>query len=88
MSRSSAQTETQTVEAYLSSRRADVDAALERLLPTAPDCPPLIAEAMRYSLFAGGKRFRPILTLAAADVIGRVSQHEITMLAQPAACAV
>ena len=88
MNRSSTPGETEMVGAYLSARRADVDAALEQLLPTAPDCPPLIAEAMRYSLFAGGKRLRPILTLAAADTIGKASRRQTTRLAQPAACAV
>ena len=38
---------------YLQTRRAEIDAALEAALPIPPDCPPLIAEAMRYSLFAG-----------------------------------
>src|SRR6266705_3369460 len=49
--------------------RARVDAALERCIPKPPLCPPLISEAMRYSVFAGGKRLRPILTLAAADAV-------------------
>ena len=76
------------VDAYLRSRRADVDAALEQLLPGPTDCPPLIVEAMRHSVFAGGKRLRPILTLAAAETIGRMSQEDIDHLARPAACAV
>jgi len=46
-----------------------VDEALERYLPVPPACPAIISEAMRYSVFAGGKRLRPILTLAAADAI-------------------
>ena len=79
---------------YLQTRRAEIDAALEAALPTPPDCPPLIAEAMRYSLFAGGKRLRPILTLAAAEAVvdsrhtdGR-SRDAGMALALPAACAV
>ena len=54
---------------YLNARRAEVEAALERFLPSAPLCPPIVAEAMRYSLIAGGKRLRPILTLAAAETL-------------------
>ena len=52
---------------YLEARRAEIDVALEAALPGPPGCPRLIVEAMRYSLFAGGKRLRPILTLAAAE---------------------
>ena len=54
---------------YLGTRRAQIDEALVRFLPAAPDCPPVLYEAMRYSLDAGGKRLRPILTLAAAETI-------------------
>ena len=90
MNRSTALPSTQDgrVDEYLRSRRADVDAALEQLLPGPPDCPPLIAEAMRYSVFAGGKRLRSILTLAAAETTGRMSQEDINALVRPAACAV
>jgi geranylgeranyl pyrophosphate synthase len=52
--------------AFLTRARARVDAALERYLPVPPACPAIVADAMRYSVFAGGKRLRPILTLAAA----------------------
>jgi len=45
-----------------------VDAALERLLPSPATPPPSIHEAMRYSVFAGGKRIRPILCLEAARI--------------------
>ena len=51
---------------FLTRARARVDAALERYLPVPPACPAIVADAMRYSVFAGGKRLRPILTLAAA----------------------
>lgn len=76
------------IDKYLRSRRADIEATLEQLLPSPPTCPPLIAEAMRYSLFAGGKRIRPILALAAADTIGGTSQKQIDNLVKPAACAI
>ena len=52
--------------------RARVDEALERWLPAPPHCPALIAEAMRYSVFAGGKRLRPLLALAAAHDAAKV----------------
>jgi len=47
-----------------------VNRALGRFLPTARTRPATIHQAMRYSLFAGGKRIRPILTLAAAEACG------------------
>jgi geranylgeranyl pyrophosphate synthase len=70
-----------------------VDAALDRYLPQPPACPATISEAMRYSVFAGGKRFRPVLTLAAADAVARpgdVAQgcSPAMDLALPAACAI
>jgi geranylgeranyl diphosphate synthase, type II len=60
-----------SLDAFLGSTRARIDEALQRYLPSPPACPPLISEAMRYSLFAGGKRLRPALTLAAADAVSR-----------------
>jgi len=56
---------------FLSRARREVDDALERYLPRPPECPRLVSDAMRYSLFAGGKRLRPILTLAAGDAVSR-----------------
>ena len=46
-----------------------VDAALGRLTPPATEHPATIHKAMRYSLFAGGKRIRPILCLQAAEAV-------------------
>ena len=60
---------------FLGAARTSVDEALERYLPTPPACPAIVSDAMRYSLFAGGKRLRPILTLAAADAVGRHLRH-------------
>ena len=68
---------------YLKARQAEIDAALERALPPAPDCPSVVADAMRYSLTAGGKRLRPVLCLASADAVGGDRS-----LAMPAACAI
>jgi geranylgeranyl diphosphate synthase type II len=72
-------------------RRAQIEAGLARFLPGEPQCPPLVAEAMRYSLDAGGKRLRPILTLASAEAVA-VARNEdadaACLLALPAACAI
>jgi geranylgeranyl diphosphate synthase, type II len=78
------------LEAWLSERRAEVDAALERFLPATPACPPRVAEAMRYSLFAGGKRLRPLLALAAAEAVADANGEDAALaraLTLPAACA-
>ena len=56
----------ESLAAFLTRARTRVDASLERYLPVPPACPAIVADAMRYSVFAGGKRLRPILTLAAA----------------------
>ena len=47
-----------------------MDEALDRCLPPATAYPPTIHEAMRYSVFAGGKRLRPILVIAGAEAVG------------------
>jgi geranylgeranyl diphosphate synthase, type II len=60
--------------------RLAVDAALEKLLPSALTPPTSIHEAMRYSVFAGGKRIRPILCLEAA----RIFTEDITAALHPA----
>lgn len=56
--------------AYLAERRQAVDRALERFLPPADAVPQSVHAAMRYSVFAGGKRLRPILVIAGAEVVG------------------
>jgi geranylgeranyl diphosphate synthase, type II len=58
-----------TLADYLTRQQARVDAALERWVPTASTLPASIHKAMRYSLFAGGKRIRPILCMAAAEAV-------------------
>src|SRR5687767_1917098 len=68
---------------YLTARQAEIDAALARALPSPPDCPSVVADAMRYSVTAGGKRLRPLLCLASADAVGGDRA-----LAMPAACAI
>jgi geranylgeranyl diphosphate synthase, type II len=64
----------QPLEDYLEQQRQRVEVILDQLLPTPDNYPPLLMEAMRYSVFAGGKRLRPILTLAAADAVGGESE--------------
>jgi geranylgeranyl diphosphate synthase type II len=58
------------LKTYLADRAAFVDAALDRLIPAADIPPATIHRAMRHSVFAGGKRLRPILCLAAAEACG------------------
>src|ERR1700756_4506590 len=69
--------------AFFEEDRLDVDAALERLLPQESARPASIHQAMRYSVFAGGKRIRPILCLEAA----RIFSHDVTAALHPA-CAI
>jgi len=55
------------LKTYLIARQKLIDRALDRYLPRANTKPVTLHKAMRYSLFAGGKRLRPILCLAAAE---------------------
>jgi geranylgeranyl diphosphate synthase type II len=68
---------------WIATQTREVDRALDRFLPKATAKPATIHKAMRYSLFAGGKRMRPALVLAAAEACG--GTHEAAM---PLACAV
>ncbi|MBT0666568.1 polyprenyl synthetase family protein [Geobacter pelophilus] len=67
---------------YIKDRCAIIDTALDRFLPPEDELPASLHSAMRYSIFAGGKRIRPVLLLAACDAVG--GDHEAAM---PAACA-
>ena len=67
---------------YLAARQKEVDRALDRFLPKASAKPATIHKAMRYSLFAGEKRLRPILCLAAAEACRGKIQRGL-----PLACA-
>ncbi len=58
-----------SLQDHLRLRQREVDARLEALLPPATQPPELLHRAMRHSVFAGGKRIRPILCLEAAAVI-------------------
>jgi geranylgeranyl diphosphate synthase type II len=71
-----------TLRDYLKEQVSLVDAELDRLVPSESTPPQTIHRAMRYSLFAGGKRIRPILCMEAART---VSDH--TAGIETAACA-
>jgi geranylgeranyl diphosphate synthase type II len=70
-------------DAYIRARRDEIEAALAAALPGPPTTPAVLADAMRYSVRAGGKRLRPILCLAGADAVGGDRS-----LALPCACAI
>ena len=71
------------LQQYLTVRRTAIDTALLASLPSPPSCPSAVADAMRYSVSAGGKRLRPILCLASAEAVGGNWRQ-----AMPAACAI
>ena len=74
-----------SLEPYLAACRAEIDTALLAYLPQPPETPAVVADAMRYSVVAGGKRLRPVLTLAAAEAVGGPAARA---LALPCACAI
>ncbi len=71
-----------TLSEYLDSRRRMIDEALEAYFPAGGGPCASLHEAMRYSLFAGGKRLRPILCLAGAEAV-----HGVLGEVLPVACA-
>lgn len=71
-----------TFQDYLAEQRKLVDRELDRLIPSERTPPETIHRAMRHSLFAGGKRVRPMLCLAAAEAVSGASAAAL-----PAACA-
>ncbi len=70
------------LKVYLKEQCARIDAALDRFLPRDTELPHSLHKAMRYSVFAGGKRVRPILMLAACHAVGGDTDRAL-----PAACA-
>ncbi len=58
-----------TLGEYMAAQQKAVDAALDRWVPPQDENPATIHSAMRYSLFAGGKRIRPLLAIAAAQTV-------------------
>ena len=67
---------------YIAERVTRIDAELDRYLPSSERLPASLHQAMRYSIFAGGKRIRPLLVIAACEAVG----GEVTNVL-PAACA-
>ncbi len=59
-----------TLGAYLTLRRAEVDGALDALLPRVEGPAARLVETMRYAVFGGGKRLRPVLAIAACEAFG------------------
>ncbi len=57
------------IQGYLARQKETIDAYLDDFLPPVDVYPEVIHEAMRYSMFGGGKRIRPILSLATADAL-------------------
>ena len=72
-----------SLDTYLKERKASIDRALDGYLPKTETYPPVIFESTRHSVFAGGKRLRPILCVAAAEAVGGLEE---TVL--PVACAI
>lgn len=68
---------------WLNAQKVRIDTALDRLLPAATEPPGTLHAAIRHSMFAGGKRLRPILLLAACEACGGDAGKAL-----PAACAV
>lgn len=56
------------LEKYLIEKKAKIDCALSECLKKTPNVPPLLEEGLNYALFPGGKRLRPIITLASAEL--------------------
>lgn len=65
---------TQNFEQYLKEQSERVNVALDALMPAEDAYPEVIHQSMRYSIFAGGKRFRPVLTLATCEACGGDSE--------------
>lgn len=70
------------LKSYLKEQCARIDTALDTFLPKESELPHSLHTSMRYSVFAGGKRVRPILMLAACQAVGGSTERAI-----PAACA-
>lgn len=71
------------LQPYLQERISLVETALDRFLPQVDTLPSTLHDAMRYSVFAGGKRIRPVLMIAACEAVGGTAQQVV-----PAACAI
>jgi geranylgeranyl diphosphate synthase type II len=59
-----------SLESYLKSKRLIVEKGLQDVFKKPGDCPKILWESMKYSIFAGGKRLRTVLCLASAEAVG------------------
>ena len=71
------------IEKYLDERKTLVDKALKKFMPKPSGLASDVIRAMNYSLFAGGKRIRPILCIAGAEAVGGSADSVV-----PVACAI
>ena len=74
---------TTTIKHYLDERKTLVDKALQKFMPNPSGLASDVIKAMNYSLFAGGKRIRPILCIAGAEAVGGSADSVV-----PVACAI
>lgn len=75
---------TMTLEEFLKATTVKVNAALERYLPKTDEVPGTLHESVRYSMFAGGKRLRPALCVAAYEACGGDLEQEAVWMAASA----
>lgn len=71
------------IKQYLDERKTLVDKALQKFMPNPSGLASDVIKAMNYSLFAGGKRIRPILCIAGAEAVGGSADNVV-----PVACAI
>jgi geranylgeranyl diphosphate synthase type II len=71
------------IEQYLEEKRSLVEQALQKRMPEPTGLASEVIRSMHYSLFAGGKRIRPILCMAGAEAVGGSADHVL-----PVACAI
>jgi len=74
-----------SLDEYLAERGRRVEEALGRLAPAAEQYPETIHRAMRYSLFAGGKRVRPVLCIAAGEAVAGERSEDLAGIEECAA---
>ena len=65
------------LDGYLKQQQMRIDGAIQKRMPPADVRPAVLHKAMRYAVFSGGKRLRPILCLAAADAAGGDGQEAL-----------
>ncbi len=66
---------------YLSGGKSFVESKLDELLPSEATEPAILHQAMRYAIFAGGKRIRPILAIAAGEAVGGSAEQLVYLCA-------